>query len=99
MQRSVSKILTTHVGSLPFLSLGEGIAAGDDTHLAEDVAAIVARQREIGIDLINEGEYAKGGDWLRYMQNRFGGFTDIAVPRRQAADRTGQGPRGIRRFL
>lgn len=77
MQRSVSKILTTHVGSLPFLSLDKGIAAGDDTHLAEDVAAIVARQREIGIDLINEGEYSKGGDWLRYMQNRFGGFTDI----------------------
>jgi 5-methyltetrahydropteroyltriglutamate--homocysteine methyltransferase len=80
MQRSVSKILTTHVGSLPFLSLGEGIAAGDDTHIAQDVAAIVARQREIGIDLINEGEYAKGGDWLRYMQNRFGGFTDVEVP-------------------
>jgi len=77
MQRSVSKILTTHVGSLPFLSLDKGIAAGDDTHLAEDVAAIVARQREIGIDLINEGEYSKGGDWLRYMQNRFGGFTDV----------------------
>jgi 5-methyltetrahydropteroyltriglutamate--homocysteine methyltransferase len=80
MQRSVSKILTTHVGSLPFLSLDKGIAAGDDTHLAQDVAAIVARQREIGIDLINEGEHAKGGDWLRYMQNRFGGFTDIDAP-------------------
>ncbi len=43
-------------------------------------AAIVARQREIGIDVVNEGEYAKGGDWLRYMQNRFGGFTDIDAP-------------------
>ena len=38
------------------------------------------RQREIGIDLINEGEYSKGGDWLRYMQNRFGGFADIEAP-------------------
>jgi 5-methyltetrahydropteroyltriglutamate--homocysteine methyltransferase len=77
MQRSVARILTTHVGSLPFLSLDKGVATGDETHLAEDVDAVVARQREIGIDLINEGEYAKGGDWLRYMQNRFGGFTDI----------------------
>jgi 5-methyltetrahydropteroyltriglutamate--homocysteine methyltransferase len=77
MKRSVSKILTTHVGSLPFLSLDKGIATGDVTKLAEDVAAVVARQREIGIDLINEGEYSKGGDWLRYMQKRFGGFTDI----------------------
>jgi len=79
MQRSVAKILTTHVGSLPFLSLDKGVAIGDESHLADDVAAIVARQREIGIDIINEGEYAKGGDWLRYMQNRFGGFTEIAV--------------------
>jgi 5-methyltetrahydropteroyltriglutamate--homocysteine methyltransferase len=77
VQRSVSKILTTHVGSLPFLALDKGVGAGDETHLAGDVAAIVARQREIGIAVINEGEYAKGGDWLRYMQNRFGGFTDI----------------------
>jgi len=79
MQRSVAKILTTHVGSLPFLSLDKGVAIGDESHLADDVAAIVARQREIGIDIINEGEYAKGGDWLRYMQNRFGGFTEIAL--------------------
>jgi 5-methyltetrahydropteroyltriglutamate--homocysteine methyltransferase len=79
MHRSVAKILTTHVGSLPFLSLGNGIATGDATHLAADVAAVVARQRAIGLDIINEGEYAKGGDWLRYMQNRFGGFTDVAT--------------------
>jgi 5-methyltetrahydropteroyltriglutamate--homocysteine methyltransferase len=78
MQRSVAKILTTHVGSLPFLSLDTG-AIGDQTHLTDDVAAIVARQREIGIDIVNEGEYSKGGDWLRYMQNRFGGFTEIAA--------------------
>jgi 5-methyltetrahydropteroyltriglutamate--homocysteine methyltransferase len=80
MQRSTSKILTTHVGSLPFLSLDEGIGAGDETHLKDDVAAVVAQQRAIGIDVVNEGEYAKGGDWLRYMQNRFGGFTEIEAP-------------------
>jgi 5-methyltetrahydropteroyltriglutamate--homocysteine methyltransferase len=80
VKHSVSKILTTHVGSLPFLSLDRGIATGDATRLAEDVAAVVALQRDIGIDLINEGEYSKGGDWLRYMQNRFGGFTDIETP-------------------
>jgi 5-methyltetrahydropteroyltriglutamate--homocysteine methyltransferase len=79
MQRSVAKILTTHVGSLPFLSLDRGVAIGDQTHLTDDVAAIVARQREIGIDIVNEGEYSKGGDWLRYMQNRFGGFTEMAA--------------------
>jgi 5-methyltetrahydropteroyltriglutamate--homocysteine methyltransferase len=80
MQRSTTKILTTHVGSLPFLSLDKGIGAGDETHLKDDVAAVVAHQRSMGIDIVNEGEYAKGGDWLRYMQNRFGGFTEIEAP-------------------
>ncbi len=80
MKRSVSKILSTHVGSLPFLTLDQGIAVGDGTRLQEEVASIVACQRETGIDVINEGEYAKGGDWLRYMQDRFGGFTDIEAP-------------------
>jgi 5-methyltetrahydropteroyltriglutamate--homocysteine methyltransferase len=80
MQRSLSKILTTHVGSLPFHSVEKGIGAGDTSSLAAEVSAVVARQRETGLDIINEGEYAKGGDWLRYMQKRFGGFTDIDVP-------------------
>jgi 5-methyltetrahydropteroyltriglutamate--homocysteine methyltransferase len=39
-----------------------------------DVANVVARQREIGIDVVNEGEYTKGGDWLSYVENRFSGF-------------------------
>jgi 5-methyltetrahydropteroyltriglutamate--homocysteine methyltransferase len=80
MRRSDTKILTTHVGSLPFLANDSGLAVGDMSRLAEDVAAIVVRQRAAGIDIVNEGEYAKGGDWLRYMQNRFGGFTEIAEP-------------------
>src|SRR5580704_13797790 len=80
MKRSDAKILTTHVGSLPFLSLGSGVAAGDETRLAKEVRDVVALQRQIGIDIVNEGEYAKGGDWLRYMQNRFGGFTAIEAP-------------------
>jgi 5-methyltetrahydropteroyltriglutamate--homocysteine methyltransferase len=80
LKRSDTRILTTHVGSLPFLAPDKGLAVGDASHLAADVAAVVARQRAAGIDIINEGEYAKGGDWLRYMQNRFGGFTGIAEP-------------------
>ncbi len=80
MRRSDTKILTTHVGSLPFAAPDSGVAVGDLTQLAEEVAAVVARQRAVGIDIINEGEYAKGGDWLRYMQNRFGGFSEIAEP-------------------
>ena len=35
---------------------------------------MVAKQREIGLDVINEGEYTKGGDWLSYIEERFEGF-------------------------
>jgi 5-methyltetrahydropteroyltriglutamate--homocysteine methyltransferase len=61
MKRSTDRILTTHVGSLPHVN-------------GESVEAVVRRQREVGLDLINEGEYTKGGDWLSYVEARFGGF-------------------------
>jgi 5-methyltetrahydropteroyltriglutamate--homocysteine methyltransferase len=69
MRRSSGKILTTHVGSLPALQAMESPEA-----LRGAVAAVVARQRDIGLDLINEGEYTKGGDWLSYVEERFAGF-------------------------
>lgn len=75
MKRSTRhKILTTHVGSLPRPDGTDRPDATDDASLREAVVAVVARQREIGIDVINEGEYTKGGDWLAYLDNRFSGF-------------------------
>jgi len=65
MKRSDRRILTTHVGSLPTL---------------DSVEAMVRRQREIGLDLVNEGELTKGGDWLSYMEGRFGGFEPRPAP-------------------
>lgn len=59
MRRSWNRILTTHVGSLPTL---------------ESIDAVVRKQRDLGLDIINEGEYTKGGDWLSYMDERFAGF-------------------------
>ena len=66
MQRSTHKILTTHVGSLPAPEGLTGEAA---------VRQLVDRQRQTGLDIINEGEYTKGGDWLSFTDDRFGGFT------------------------
>jgi 5-methyltetrahydropteroyltriglutamate--homocysteine methyltransferase len=71
---SSSRILTTHVGSLPRpddAAAGEG---DDDAALRRTVADVVERQCEAGIDVINEGEYTKGGDWLSYLDGRFDGF-------------------------
>lgn len=74
MRRSDKKILTTHVGSLPALAMLDGDANPDEGHLQAAVKAVVERQRALGIDIVNEGEYAKGGDWLSYVEDRFGGF-------------------------
>lgn len=74
MKNSSDKILTTHVGSLPYLIELDKAAPDYEPRLREAVAAVVAKQREIGLDVINEGEYTKGGDWLSYVEDRFGGF-------------------------
>jgi 5-methyltetrahydropteroyltriglutamate--homocysteine methyltransferase len=71
MQRSTTKILTTHVGSLP----GPPGLVDRDARTAA-VADVIAKQRAVGLDIINEGEYTKGGDWLSYADGRFGGFSE-----------------------
>ena len=70
MKRSDNRILTTHVGSLPRpLELLSPLAAKDagqaydkaevDAKVRRAVAASVARQAEIGIDIVNDGEQSK----------------------------------------
>lgn len=84
MKRSTNRILTTHVGSLPELTRLDSKAPDYEKKLREPVAAVVKKQREIGLDVINEGEYTKGGDWLSYVEGRFGGF--------EARPQTGETP-------
>jgi 5-methyltetrahydropteroyltriglutamate--homocysteine methyltransferase len=74
MKRSTNRILTTHVGSLP----GRGeIAAAKGEPDVDDIRDIIARQREVGLDIVNEGEFTKGGDWLSYIDGRFHGFSPV----------------------
>jgi 5-methyltetrahydropteroyltriglutamate--homocysteine methyltransferase len=74
MRRSSDKILTSHVGSLPYLVELDKAAPDYAASLILAVDAVVEKQRALGIDIMNEGEYAKGGDWLSYLEDRFGGF-------------------------
>jgi 5-methyltetrahydropteroyltriglutamate--homocysteine methyltransferase len=74
MKRSTDKILTTHIGALPEPNPLDRDTPEYAAKLKTEVAAVVARQREVGLDVINEGEYSKGGDWLSYIEPRFGGF-------------------------
>jgi 5-methyltetrahydropteroyltriglutamate--homocysteine methyltransferase len=74
VKRSTKNILTTHVGSLPEHASLDRAAPNYAQTLRAEVAAVVARQREVGLDVINEGEYTKEGDWLSYIDERLGGF-------------------------
>jgi 5-methyltetrahydropteroyltriglutamate--homocysteine methyltransferase len=74
MKRSEKRILTTHVGSLPDVATLDSGAANYETQLRVAVKEIVGKQRALGVDVVNEGEYTKGGNWLSYLDNRFGGF-------------------------
>jgi len=74
MKHSCDRILTTHVGSLPEEAPFDAHMPNYSTSLSEAVAAVVRKQYEVGLDIINEGEYTKGGDWLSYMEKRFSGF-------------------------
>ena len=84
MRTSRDKILTTHVGNLPGRNQFSGNIDPADIKLREAVAAVVQRQIDTGLDVINDGEFTKGGDWLTYIDGRLGGFevrsTDGEVP-------------------
>jgi 5-methyltetrahydropteroyltriglutamate--homocysteine methyltransferase len=78
------RILTTHAGSLPRpTDLIELIWAKMDGHevdraqledrMRSAVAEVVAKQRELGIDVISDGEMSKPG-FSTYVSERFSGF-------------------------
>ena len=80
MRRSTHGILTTHVGALP----GPDAAwtgQATDAELQSAVADVVARQRGAGIDIINEGELTKGGNWVAFINSRLTGFEPGAAGR------------------
>jgi 5-methyltetrahydropteroyltriglutamate--homocysteine methyltransferase len=74
MRRSSERILTTHVGNLPGRYQFSGDVWQDEPKLRKAVAEVVKQQIDTGLDIINEGEFTKGGDWLTYIDGRLGGF-------------------------
>jgi 5-methyltetrahydropteroyltriglutamate--homocysteine methyltransferase len=74
LKRSTAQILSTHVGSLPYFKSLDRSSPQYAKELANSVERVVRMQKECGLDIINEGEFTKGADWLRYMEGRFGGY-------------------------
>ena len=74
MRRSTDKILTTHVGALPGpAETWSGDNVSDDT-LKAAIKDVVAQQRKAGVDIVNEGELTKGGNWVTFINSRLSGF-------------------------
>jgi 5-methyltetrahydropteroyltriglutamate--homocysteine methyltransferase len=91
MRRGWDRIITTHVGSLSrpaeLLTLNKARAGGGAdvaayaTGLAAAVTDVVNKQRDIGIDIPNDGEFGKPmsatydyGAWWNYAFERLDGF-------------------------
>jgi 5-methyltetrahydropteroyltriglutamate--homocysteine methyltransferase len=84
MQRSSDRIITTHAGSLPRpadlleIMTSEAAEKGGKAvphagRLREAVKEIVNRQIELGIDVIDDGEFGKPS-FVSYVNERLGGF-------------------------
>ncbi|MDO4918092.1 cobalamin-independent methionine synthase II family protein [Kocuria sp.] len=103
MHPNTDRIQTTHVGSLPrtpeLLAENDRFRAGEidlaqlGAALDEGVVDIVRTQREIGLDVVNDGEYGHTtsgavdyGAWWNYSFHRLGGLTPTDEDRWQAAE-------------
>ena len=82
--RSTERFLTTHTGSLPrpddlirmMYAKEEGVPidrAALSARIRQAVAAIVAKQADAGIDLVNDGELSKPS-YATYVKDRLAGF-------------------------
>lgn len=86
MQRGEERILTTHAGSLVrprALVVADGPDRDRrlyDERLREAVDDVVRRQIEIGVDIVNDGEFGKSS-WAGYILERISGF-EIHTERR-----------------
>jgi 5-methyltetrahydropteroyltriglutamate--homocysteine methyltransferase len=101
MKHSMDRILTTHAGSLPrppdLLDLLQrsdpsALERGDNAgQLRNAVCEIVRKQADLGIDVVDDGEYGKPS-FVSYINERLGGYEvdTRTVPRNQwAASREG----------
>ena len=91
MKRSTDRILTTHVGSLPrpqaLLEMNAAKGRGekrddaaDAEMLRKSIAQVVKKQADIGIDIVDDGEFSKPS-FVTYIRQRLGGLREVGGTR------------------
>jgi 5-methyltetrahydropteroyltriglutamate--homocysteine methyltransferase len=109
MRRSTDRILVSHAGNLPrpgYLDeLIDGGKAREGSNRAEyharlpkGVNDIVDRQIEYGVDIVNDGEYAKAGSYGGYMQERVSGYSTVPIDPNKKPKRAGTAERDRQLF-
>jgi 5-methyltetrahydropteroyltriglutamate--homocysteine methyltransferase len=84
MKRSEDRILTSHTGALHRPQQLQRLAlehykgefedqTAYDRALSEAVAGVVRKQADLGIDVVNDGEFSKS-TWFTYVAERMGGI-------------------------
>jgi 5-methyltetrahydropteroyltriglutamate--homocysteine methyltransferase len=77
VQTSTDRILTTHTGSLPRPT---GFNSRHDPEAVRAaVEETVRRQRDAGLDIVNDGEVSKP-DYATYVTERLSGFDGEPIP-------------------
>jgi 5-methyltetrahydropteroyltriglutamate--homocysteine methyltransferase len=94
VRRSTDRIIVSHAGTLPRSpELQELFVGGDATKGAFEAALpgavkdVVKHQADVGIDVVNDGEFSKRGGFLGYVRERMTGFEarpDLAGQHRDA---------------
>ena len=81
MKRSTNRILSAHVGTLPrpegFPEVYFGEVANRDEffrQLPGHIKDVVKKQVDIGLDIINDGEFGKLGGFSNYVGSRLEGM-------------------------
>lgn len=91
MKRSTDRILSTHVGSLPrptsiLTALEDYRRSGgsENTQIRDGIRECIKKQIEIGLDVVNDGEYSKPS-FIFYIHDRLSGFEPDTAPTTNSA--------------
>ena len=99
MKRSTDRILTTHVGSLvkpdDLQAMINAREAGDaydaaalDARIASAIGEVVRKQAEVGVDIVNDGEFSKSS-WGAYFRGRLTQRRSASRPAQHARQHLG----------
>ena len=109
MRSSKDRILVSHAGNLPRPDFLDNLidggkrtegAKGTNYHelLPKGVQYIVDKQIEHGVDIVNDGEYAKAGSYGGYIHDRVSGYSMVPADPNKPPKRAGTAERDRRQF-